>query len=306
MVDHSYSQIQDKWHSVLVQYRTQHFVLQYRTIPYFTGQVFTPTETCEVFVDSIDPVVVLILLGTSGAAQFARLHLTAIDSLSMPPSLFKPLSCHWHCSVGHLAILLYAIAVHGFYIRNFNSSLSLWSCIPLHSRIIQFYIPILLSVGRNYSSHDYCLNDTPLNRSMCSRDMGVLVSSDFCWRAECIQARGVFSISFKKIQILKAEIQGAFLQWEAFCCTSFDNLFIYGTMIYLYLYKSLLRNMPESYYSICTFDHSYPVLPIWLEVLLQKYFDLQHQAVHSRSNRRFGISLDSEASEKKITICLIS
>ena len=47
----------------------------------------------------------------------------------------------------------------------------------------------ILSVGRNNPSHNYHLNNTPISRSGCERDLGFLVSSDLHPRAQCTQAR---------------------------------------------------------------------------------------------------------------------
>ena len=46
-----------------------------------------------------------------------------------------------------------------------------------------------MSVSRTNPAHSFCLNDTPLRRSRCERDLGVLVSSDLRPRAQCVQAR---------------------------------------------------------------------------------------------------------------------
>ena len=47
----------------------------------------------------------------------------------------------------------------------------------------------IMSAGRNNPLHNYSLNDSPLARSGCERDLGVLVSSDLPPRAQCVRAR---------------------------------------------------------------------------------------------------------------------
>ena len=47
----------------------------------------------------------------------------------------------------------------------------------------------VMSVGRSNPLHNYSLNNSPLARSRCERDLGVLVSSDLRPRAQCVQAR---------------------------------------------------------------------------------------------------------------------
>ncbi len=47
----------------------------------------------------------------------------------------------------------------------------------------------IMSAGRTNSVYNYCLNDTSLSRSMCWRDLGVLVNCDLRPRALCVQAR---------------------------------------------------------------------------------------------------------------------
>ncbi len=47
----------------------------------------------------------------------------------------------------------------------------------------------ILSVGRNSSVYYYSLNATPIDRSRCERDLGVLVSSDLRPRNHCIQVK---------------------------------------------------------------------------------------------------------------------
>lgn len=49
----------------------------------------------------------------------------------------------------------------------------------------------ILTVSRNNPSHNYCLNGTPLSRSRCERDLGLLVSSDLHPRAQCIRLETV-------------------------------------------------------------------------------------------------------------------
>ncbi len=46
----------------------------------------------------------------------------------------------------------------------------------------------ILSAGRNNLLHNYSLNATPLGRSRCERDLGVLVSSDLRPRNQCLLA----------------------------------------------------------------------------------------------------------------------
>ena len=47
----------------------------------------------------------------------------------------------------------------------------------------------VMSAGRNNPLHNYSLNDTPLGRSNCERDLGVRVSSDLRSRNQCLQAK---------------------------------------------------------------------------------------------------------------------
>ncbi len=44
----------------------------------------------------------------------------------------------------------------------------------------------IMSAGWNNPLHNYSLNATPLDRSRCERDLGVIVSSDLRPRNQCI------------------------------------------------------------------------------------------------------------------------